>query len=301
MRQFPAPVIPARISHQFSAATAYLHESAALYSAKVLNVLTSTPARFRSRKPCIFTHLRAFASPLCEKSGLALVACCLMTAADSGFAQDKAIAEDSTLSGVLDRGRLRVCFEAGFMPFEMISKKGGLRTRSLRSGDERRGAQIARFVGFDVDIARDMARKLGVDFVPVNTRWSSIIPALVLGRCDIITSGMTITEERKQRVDFAAPYLMAGQTILLNEQLKDKVRTSAGPKRSEVHGRVAPGHHRRRGRQTAPAARAIPALRSGGRRDIGSAGRDAQRLRLRLALQCGLCRDARAARFGLPR
>lgn len=156
-------------------------------------------------------------------SSAALVACCLMASATAALAQDKAISEDSTLSGVLDRGRLRVCFEAGFLPFEMISKKGGLRTRSLRSGDERRGAQVASFVGFDIDMAREMARELGVDFVPVNTRWSSIIPALVLGRCDIIASGMTITEERGRRVDFSDPYLMAGQTILLSDRVKDEV------------------------------------------------------------------------------
>ncbi len=140
-------------------------------------------------------------------------------------AQDRAISEDSTLSGVLDRGRLRVCFEAGFLPFEMISRRGGLRARSLPSGDERRGAQVTSFVGFDVDVAREMAKALGVDFVPVNTRWSSIIPALVLGRCDIIISGMTITEERRRRVDFSEPYMMAGQTILLNEELRDAVRS----------------------------------------------------------------------------
>lgn len=158
-------------------------------------------------------------------AGAALTAICLMAVTGPGLAQDKSISEKSTLSGVFDRGKLRVCFESGFVPFEMVSKKGGLRTRSLRSGDERRGAQVASFVGFDIDIAREMARKIGVDFVPVNTRWSSIIPALILGRCDIIISGMTITEKRAQRVDFSDPYFTAGQTILLNERLKDEVRT----------------------------------------------------------------------------
>jgi polar amino acid transport system substrate-binding protein len=151
----------------------------------------------------------------------------LLTATSNAYAQDKAISESSTLAGVLDRGTLRVCFEAGFMPFEMVSNKGGLRTHSLVSGDERRGAQVASFVGFDIDLARDMARKLGVDFVPANTRWSAIIPALVLGRCDIIMSGMTITEDRQRRVDFSEPYLMAGQTVLLHKGLKDEVGSYA--------------------------------------------------------------------------
>jgi polar amino acid transport system substrate-binding protein len=136
----------------------------------------------------------------------------------SASAVDIELAEDSTLNGVLERGRLRVGFEVGYMPFEMIDKRGGLRQRALRPGDERRGGQHARFIGFDVDIAREMAKALGVDFVPVNTRWTSIIPALNVGRFDIIISGMSITEERKRKVDFSDPYMTIGQTVLLNKK-----------------------------------------------------------------------------------
>jgi polar amino acid transport system substrate-binding protein len=146
---------------------------------------------------------------------LALVLSLLMAFPASGV--DIELAEDSTLNGVLERGKLRVGLEVGYMPFEMIDKRGGLRQRNLRPGDERRGSQQASFIGFDIDIAREMARALGVDFVPVNTRWTSIIPALNLGRFDIIISGMSITEERKRKVDFSDPYMTIGQTVLLNK------------------------------------------------------------------------------------
>ncbi|MDJ0947033.1 MAG: transporter substrate-binding domain-containing protein [Kiloniellales bacterium] len=138
-------------------------------------------------------------------------------------AQDKALDPDSTLAGVLDRGRLRVCFEAGYLPFEMIGTRSGLRERSLRSADERKGGQTTRFGGFDIDLAREMARELGVDFVPVNTRWTSIIPSLTLGRCDIIISGMSVTEWRRRKVDFSEPYMQVGQTVLLNAELAAQV------------------------------------------------------------------------------
>ncbi len=133
-------------------------------------------------------------------------------------AVDLELAEDSTLNGVLERGKLRVGFEVGYLPFEMIDKRGGLRQRFLRPGDERRGSQHASFIGFDIDIAREMAKALGVDFAPVNTRWTSIMPALNLGRFDIIISGMSITEERKGKVDFSDPYMTIGQTVLLNKK-----------------------------------------------------------------------------------
>ncbi len=139
------------------------------------------------------------------------------------LAQDKALSPDSTLSGVLDRGKLRVCFEAGYLPFEMIGTRSGLRERKLRAADERKGAQVTQFGGFDIDIAREMARELGVDFVPVNTRWTAIIPSLQLGRCDIVISGMSITEARRKKVDFSDPYMEVGQTVLLNASLAEEV------------------------------------------------------------------------------
>ena len=141
----------------------------------------------------------------------------------ASWAQDKALDPGSTLSGVLDRGVLKVCFEAGYLPFEMIGTRSGLREKSLRSADERKGGQVTRFGGFDIDLAREMARELGVDFAPVNTRWTSIIPSLTLGRCDIIISGMSVTEPRRQRVDFSEPYMRVGQTVLLNRKLSAEV------------------------------------------------------------------------------
>lgn len=136
------------------------------------------------------------------------------------FGADIELAKDSTLEGILRRGKLRVGLEPGYMPFEMIDKRGGLRQRNLRSGGVRFRGQQASFIGFDIDVAREMASALGVKFVPVNTAWPSIIPALNLGRFDIIISGMSVTEERKKRVDFADPYMTVGQTVLVNKKHK---------------------------------------------------------------------------------
>jgi polar amino acid transport system substrate-binding protein len=143
----------------------------------------------------------------------------------SPWAQDKQLSPGSTLAGVLERGKLRVCFEAGYLPFEMVGTRSGLREQSLRPADERKGGQITKFGGFDIDLAREMARELGVDFSPVNTRWTSIIPSLTLGRCDIIISGMSVTELRRQKVDFSDPYMRVGQTVLLNKKLADQVNS----------------------------------------------------------------------------
>ena len=156
------------------------------------------------------------------KTWLVILTLCLMPAA-VGLAQDKDLDPDSTLNGILERGKLRVCFEAGYPPFEMIGRRSGLRERSLRPADERKGGQTTSFGGFDIDLARMMARELGVTFAPVNTRWTSIIPSLTLGRCDIVISGMSVTEERARKVDFSDPYMNVGQTVLLSRKHADDV------------------------------------------------------------------------------
>ena len=124
--------------------------------------------------------------------------------ATSAFGADIDLAKKSTIEQIMKRGELRVGFESGYVPFEMTNKKG-------------------EFIGFDMDYARRLAKDMGVKFVPINTAWDGIIPALMTGKFDIIMGGMTITQERNLKVNFADPYIVVGQTILLNKKLKDQV------------------------------------------------------------------------------
>lgn len=157
-------------------------------------------------------------------TGFALFGVMLMgILASSAFGADMELPEDSTLAGILKRGKLRVGLEVGYMPFEMLDKRSGLRQRTVRHGGLRRGGQQLNIIGFDIDMGREMAKELGVQFVPVDTLWPSIIPALNLGRFDMIMGGMSVTEERKLKVDFAAPFMTVGQTVLLNKKHQGKV------------------------------------------------------------------------------
>ncbi len=117
---------------------------------------------------------------------------------------DSELADKSTLKTILNRGELHVGFDSGYMPFEMTNQKG-------------------RYVGFDIDIAKAMAKAMGVKFIPVNTAWDDIIPSLVTGKFDIIISGMTVTQERNLKISFADPYIIVGQTLLINKSLKGKI------------------------------------------------------------------------------
>ena len=139
------------------------------------------------------------------------------------LAQDVELAKDSTLEGIIRRGELRIGLEVGYMPFEMIDKRSGLRQKEIRHGGFRRKGRQLSLMGFDIDMGIEMAKALGVKPVFVDTFWPSIIPSLNLGRFDIIFGGMSVTESRKQKVDFADPFMTVGQTVLLNAKHKGKV------------------------------------------------------------------------------
>jgi len=136
--------------------------------------------------------------------GLTTVLALMLVFAGGAFGDDIELARKSTLNDITERGELRVGFEAGYLPFEMADKKGN-------------------FIGFDIDVAKEMAKAMGVKFMPVNTAWDGIIPALITKKFDILISGMTITQERNLKVNFADPYIIVGQTILLNKKHEGKV------------------------------------------------------------------------------
>lgn len=74
-------------------------------------------------------------------------------------------------------------------------------------------------VGFDIDLMRAIAEAGGFKVKFVNTPWEGIFPAVDKGDRDIIMSGITITDKRKEMVDFSAPYFLAHQLILTQKNV----------------------------------------------------------------------------------
>lgn len=116
------------------------------------------------------------------------------------------VASADTLDDILDRGALRVGLEPGYMPFEMTNQRGEI-------------------IGFDVDMAKRMAKAMNVKLELVSTAWDGIIPGLITKKYDIIMSGMTLTQERNLKVNFASPYIVVGQTILIKKEYQDQVKS----------------------------------------------------------------------------
>jgi polar amino acid transport system substrate-binding protein len=70
-------------------------------------------------------------------------------------------------------------------------------------------------VGYDVDLAREVARRMGVELVLQPIDWAAKEQELNTGQIDCIWNGFTITEERRQNVLFTPPYLRNAQVVVV--------------------------------------------------------------------------------------
>jgi polar amino acid transport system substrate-binding protein len=91
--------------------------------------------------------------------------------------------------------------DAAYAPFESQNEKGEI-------------------VGFDIDVVKAAAAKAGIEVKFVNTPWEGIFNNLAQGDRDMVASAVTITDERKQTMDFSTPYFDAQQLIAVPTKSK---------------------------------------------------------------------------------
>ncbi len=80
-------------------------------------------------------------------------------------------------------------------------------------------------VGFDIDIAKEIAKDMGVELEIVDMQFDGLLAALVADNIDIIVAGMAATEERKESVDFSTSYYEAEQTMLVRQEDYEKFQS----------------------------------------------------------------------------
>jgi len=114
-----------------------------------------------------------------------------------GEIQQKLV-QESTIDQIARRGTLRVGMDV-FVPWAMKDKKGDL-------------------IGFEIDVAQQLGKDMGVKVEFVPTKWSGIIPALLAGKFDVIIGGMSITPQRNMKINFTNPYYYSSQGILANKE-----------------------------------------------------------------------------------
>ncbi len=99
---------------------------------------------------------------------------------------------------------LRVALTGRYPPFSMYDGEGEL-------------------VGFDVDVSRQVAKRLDRPLVLVPTEWDGILPGLLAGHYDAIIGSMAITPERQEQVAFSAPYYISGAQLFVHHEVADEI------------------------------------------------------------------------------
>ena len=98
------------------------------------------------------------------------------------------VKEDNSLQKVKDAGKLVLGLDDTFAPMGFRDENGEV-------------------VGFDIDLAKEVASRLGVRLEIKPIEWSSSILSLNKGDVDVLWNGVTINEARKQQINFSKPYL----------------------------------------------------------------------------------------------
>lgn len=70
-------------------------------------------------------------------------------------------------------------------------------------------------LGYEVELVTLIAKELGMELEITQGNFSSLIPMLVSGRADIISGSVSITEERKESIDFSAPHYTGGVVLVV--------------------------------------------------------------------------------------
>jgi polar amino acid transport system substrate-binding protein len=78
--------------------------------------------------------------------------------------------------------------------------------------------KTGKFVGFEIDVATQLANDMGVKVEFVPTKWAGIIPALLTGKFDVLIGGMGIRTKRALKVNFTIPYDYSGMSMVASKK-----------------------------------------------------------------------------------
>ncbi|MBO0586315.1 amino acid ABC transporter substrate-binding protein [Sporosarcina sp. E16_8] len=105
--------------------------------------------------------------------------------------------DEDLLTKVQDEGKLVIGTEGTYPPFTFHDDKGEL-------------------TGFDVEIAKEITKRLGVEAVFLETQWDAIFAGLDSKRFDMIANQVGIREDRIEKYDFSEPYITSAAVLIAN-------------------------------------------------------------------------------------
>lgn len=118
-----------------------------------------------------------------------------------------------------DNGEFKVGMEAGYAPFNWTQSDISNGAVKIQGSNEYAN-------GYDVQIAKRIAKALGKTPVVVKTDWDGLPPALTSGKIDAIIAGMSPTPERRKTIDFTNTYYVSNMTMVVRKDGKYANATS---------------------------------------------------------------------------
>lgn len=114
-----------------------------------------------------------------------------------------------SLTAHADDKTFKVGMEAGYPPFNWTQQTDANGAVALQGSSKEYAG------GYDVEIAKIIADKLGKELVIVKTEWDGLAPALTSGKVDAIIAGMSPTTERKKTIDFSDGYYTSDLVLVV--------------------------------------------------------------------------------------
>lgn len=113
------------------------------------------------------------------------------------------------LSKIKEKGKITVGTSADYPPYEFH--------KEINGKDE--------IVGFDIAIAKEIAKDMGVQLEIKDMKFDGLLAALKSGNIDFVVAGMTPKPERRKNADFTKIYYQAVQGVMTRAEDKDKIKT----------------------------------------------------------------------------
>ncbi len=127
------------------------------------------------------------------------------------------------LSEIQERSVLRVGTAGDYQPMSYLDPETG------------------RYVGFDAELAEDLAASLGVDIEYVQTSWPTLMDDTLAGSFDLAICGITVTDARKEQALMSDGYLGNGKTVLCRSEDAGTYTSLEAINRPEVRVMENPG------------------------------------------------------------
>lgn len=132
---------------------------------------------------------------------------------DADFIEESQAPEkDDSLEKVLEKGKLVVGLDDSFPPMGFRDDKNNI-------------------IGYDIDLAKEVAKRMGVELVLQPIDWDSKELELKSYKIDCIWNGMTITPQRVEEMYFVKPYIANRQIIIVGENSKIKTKADLDGKK----------------------------------------------------------------------